>query len=77
MDYRDIARRITEHGDTPITFTGARSIFLRAMQKMAIEYLKEYKPDISGVYRTLEAEKLANSIDFQKAVNEHIVNIWR
>ena len=47
------------------------------MQKMAIEYLKEYKPDISGVYRTLEAEKLANSIDFQKAVNEHIVNIWR
>ena len=73
IDYRHISKIITQ-SDVPITFTGVRAIFLKAMQKMATEYIKEYS-DTDVVTQKRFAHELSNSVDFQDAVGEHLYKL--
>src|SRR3990167_11415975 len=76
INYRDIAKRISRESREPITFNGVRAIFLKAMKKIAVIYLTEYRPEITGCQRQKLAEKLASSIYFQHAVGEYLHKIW-
>lgn len=74
VDYRHISKVVTQT-DVPMTFTGVRAIFLKAMQKMATEYMKEYS-DADIVAQRKFAYELSNSIDFQDAVGEHLYKLY-
>lgn len=73
IDYRHISKIMTQT-DVPITFTGVRAIFLKAMQKIANEYLKEYS-DADAVVQKRFAYELSNSVDFQDAIGEHLYKL--
>tara|TARA_Y100000034_G_scaffold28883_2_gene34739 strand:- start:11040 stop:11336 length:297 start_codon:yes stop_codon:yes gene_type:complete len=72
VDYREIAKKISTITNEPITFTGVRSIFLRAMKTIASEYISEYRPEIVGIKRKEFAEELAKTTEFQNAVGEYL-----
>ena len=74
-DYREIAKKISVATKEPITFTGVRSIFLRAMKTFATEYINEYRPDVVGIKRKEFAEELAKTTEFQNAVGEYLHKI--
>lgn len=73
IDYRHISKVLTRDG-TPMTFTGARAVFLKAIQKITSEYLKEYS-DTDAVTQKKIAYELSNSIDFQDAIGEHLYKL--
>ena len=69
VDYRAIAKKLS-NSDKQISFTGVRSIFLRAMNKVAYDCVTQYLPDTKGKKKQQLANELANSLNFQNAVGE-------
>jgi hypothetical protein len=76
LNYRAIAKHITDETKIPMSFNGVRSIFLKTMKKMATDYIELYRPDYTGTKKIKLAEELAQSTAFQIAVGEYLGKFW-
>ena len=72
-----MSKKLSSITNEPMTFTGVRSIFLRAVRKIATEYVTVYSPELfNDISQKEHIEALTNSVDFQNAVGEHLTKLY-